>query len=289
MSRNNRRISHGTMASSVMAVDRILDKQNSYKEAIVKNHTYSKNIAEVFFEVDGIMETTLMSACQDDDKLKQDLLETIQEQRTRMKKLSERNVENTRTVNAFVGALQQVKTQVQQQQQTQEESTTENEPLDYEKIIVQKMQDYRTSQQTSELDLKDEQYCREIVKSLGEVQQGASRNKNDDDDELQVLRNPNNATSLKCPIMGSLVEDPVKSKVCGHVYSRVGIMDLMRRRTKVACPVAGCHNSSLTKEQLEDDVETAMKVRRQRRREEQERQSRMTQELDLDDSEEEEM
>jgi hypothetical protein len=108
----------------------------------------------------------------------------------------------------------------------------------------------------------------------------------------EIARNPTSSSeALKCPIMGKLFRDPVRSKVCGHIYSRQGIEQLLRQsghRASVRCPVAGCSNSALTSAQLEEDHEAAMKVRRQKRREANEREQRMTQAI-YEDSDEEEM
>jgi len=41
--------------------------------------------------------------------------------------------------------------------------------------------------------------------------------------------------NLKCPIQGSLMEDPVKNKRCGHVYSKLAIYQHIKIDRK--CPV----------------------------------------------------
>ena len=269
------------MASSLLAVDRILDRGSNYREAITKNHTLSKLLAECMAP-DGTLEQSVLQVVEDDPALKEELQKSFQEQRDRLKKVAEKNVQNGRNVDAFIGALQAVRTQVQTHQET-------DEPPDYEKIINDKMQEYTASQKANQLDLKDEQYCRDIRAALGEKE--AARKNDESDEELEVLRNPNSSESLKCPVMGKLVEDPLRSKVCGHVYSRVGIEQLLHqnrhRGGKIRCPVAGCSNSAVTREQLEEDHEAAMKVRRLKRREANEREQRMTQEIDGDSDEEE--
>jgi hypothetical protein len=262
-----------------MAVDRILAKQDNYKEAIVKNHTVAKNICEELLAVDGEIAKTMSTF--KEESLQRELEESIKEQRERFKKLAERNVENHRNVNAFVGALQQVKTHVQQQSNHNTSDT-----LDYEKLIQTKIQEYKAAQQDSQLQVHQEPYYRDIIKALGE--QPTSLN-DDDEEELQVLRNPSsNAQSFNCPIMATLMQDPVKSKVCGHSYSRQGILQHLRagRGGVNSCPVAGCQNRSLDKHQLETDAETAMKIRRHVRRQDNIRQMQQTQDL-LDDSDEE--
>jgi Zinc-finger of the MIZ type in Nse subunit len=96
----------------------------------------------------------------------------------------------------------------------------------------------------------------ELCTKLGEV---------DEDDDLAVLP-VENVAALKCPIMGTLMDDPVKSKLCGHSYSRRGIEQHLKSSRAHVCPMAGCQNHNLTWDQLADDPETAMLVRRQKKR-----------------------
>lgn len=279
---NRRRVSGGAMASSIMAVDRILAKESDYKEAIVKNQTFAKDIAGVM-AVDG--EVAKLGSFLE-DPIKGELQASLEEQRERIKTCAQRNVENVRTVNAFLGALQQVKTLVQQQQQQQQSNSTEE--LDYEELIKTKIQQYKAAQQDSQLEVHQEPYYQDVLKALGE--QPSSLN---DDDELQVLRNPsssNNAQALTCPIMGTLMQDPVKSKLCGHAYSRQGIMQHLKssagRNGVTSCPVAGCNNRALSQAQLENDVEIEMKIRRHVRQQDLQRQTQATQDI-MSDSDDE--
>jgi SUMO ligase MMS21 Smc5/6 complex component len=69
--------------------------------------------------------------------------------------------------------------------------------------------------------------------ALGEATASANNDDDDDDDDLQVVTRASGET-LKCPIMGSYYEDPVKSSVCGHTYSRTGIENHLRSSRK--CP-----------------------------------------------------
>ena len=110
------------------------------------------------------------------------------------------------------------------------------------------------------------------------------------DDEMEIIETQGGGVaSLKCPITGRLFADPVKNKVCGHIYSREGIDAHMRNahRRAATCPVAGCNKPIQSSAQLEKDVETEMKVRRQQRKEDYESQQRASQASDLVDSDEE--
>ena len=96
-----------------------------------------------------------------------------------------------------------------------------------------------------------------------------SRNVNNDDD-IEVMGNgrgaESQAASLMCPVICKLLENPMKNKVCGHIYSLAGLKHLLRNSRRCACPVAGCQNNNVTMEQVEEDVETQFKIRREKRR-----------------------
>ena len=103
-------------------------------------------------------------------------------------------------------------------------------------------------------------HSREILTELGE-QTTASNN----DDDIQIMSGQQDA-SLKCPITTALLEEPMKNKVCGHVYSKPGILQMIGRVRQCKCPVPGCGNNRVTVDQLEPDVEMDTLVRRERRR-----------------------
>lgn len=281
---NSRRSSHDIQSSTV-AINRMIAREGNYREAISKNQTFLKLVAESFLVKDGTTESVLLNAAVDGEKSTHELQELFQEQRQRLQQISHKNVENNRQVQAFVGALAQVHEQkiAHTALLGEEEANLPN----YEKIITETMEEYRTNISASQLNMQDEQYCREIMTALGE--QASKEIQEEDEDDLQVVGGGRGTSSeaLKCPIMGTLIEEPLKSKLCGHVYSKAGIYQHLISSKK--CPIAGCNNSQLTKQQLEPDHETEMKVRRQRRREEQERQHRATQDaFDIDDDDDEE-
>ena len=80
-----------------------------------------------------------------------------------------------------------------------------------------------------------------------------------DDDEIMVYTQESNAT-LKCPLTQDILEDPYKSKVCSHVFSKRAIENHLRRGPK-HCPVAGC-GKTIQLNDLEEDLETAYMVKR---------------------------
>jgi SUMO ligase MMS21 Smc5/6 complex component len=47
-------------------------------------------------------------------------------------------------------------------------------------------------------------------------------------------------SGLICPIMRKLLEDPTRSKVCGHVFSKDGILSMFKgNKHEIRCPVPG--------------------------------------------------
>ncbi|KAL7722200.1 SP-RING-type domain-containing protein [Entamoeba marina] len=72
------------------------------------------------------------------------------------------------------------------------------------------------------------------------------------DDEDIIIEDK---VSFNCPLTRKLFEDPVKSTVCGHTFSKQAIISYIGSNRKRKCPVAGC-DRSFGKNDLEKDVET---------------------------------
>lgn len=70
--------------------------------------------------------------------------------------------------------------------------------------------------------------------------------------------------SLKCPLTQRLLEDPVKSPECGHVFSRAAIQ-AVSRQDNMQCPVAGC-NRKLSMRRLQPDPLLQRRLERQQNR-----------------------
>ncbi|CAI8024014.1 E3 SUMO-protein ligase NSE2 [Geodia barretti] len=71
--------------------------------------------------------------------------------------------------------------------------------------------------------------------------------------------------SLKCPLTGTYLEDPVSNSGCGHTYSRAAVMEHIRHRAVRAarCPVC---SGPLTVSCLQPEPRLAKKVRRAKRK-----------------------
>ena len=140
----------------------------------------------------------------------------------------------------------------------------------------------------SEIGKSGDTFHREIRSKLGYSDEDQHKDDGDEDEELTVIdkgsRGNKNASALKCPLTGTHYENPVKNIVCGHVYSKEAIEGHLRCSRK--CPVAGCNNKNVSLDNLVADVETQLRVRRQKRRVDAERQRNLSQSLDLDEDDE---
>jgi len=67
--------------------------------------------------------------------------------------------------------------------------------------------------------------------------------------------------SLKCPVSGMLLEDPVKNTLCGHIYSRQAILGLIGSKRTIPCPFAGC-SKMVSKRTLVNDLQTQRELKK---------------------------
>lgn len=81
----------------------------------------------------------------------------------------------------------------------------------------------------------------------------------DEEEELEMTYSTKR--SLKCPITMMTFQNPVRSKVCVHVFSKEAIMEMINRNHgMVKCPVAGCPQTIMAAS-LERDRVTERRVR----------------------------
>ncbi|KAJ7338126.1 hypothetical protein JRQ81_010720 [Phrynocephalus forsythii] len=66
------------------------------------------------------------------------------------------------------------------------------------------------------------------------------------DEDIAVTQSQ---TNFICPISQAEMKQPVRNKICGHVYEQVAIMELIRnreqRKKKACCPKVGCNNQEV--------------------------------------------
>ncbi|XP_066268837.1 E3 SUMO-protein ligase NSE2-like [Branchiostoma lanceolatum] len=92
---------------------------------------------------------------------------------------------------------------------------------------------------------------------------GSQAGGDDDDDDIQMTQTEDN---LKCPFTQQEFKEPVKNKKCGHVYEKGPIIQHIRRKKGVKCPVGACANTDpLSEQDLEDDLETRRKIQKKNR------------------------
>lgn len=83
------------------------------------------------------------------------------------------------------------------------------------------------------------------------------RNGEDDDEDVEVavLEKPQEK-SVKCPISKCTMDEPVKSKVCGHSYDKLSIFTYFGNSKTKECPLSGC-NKEFSIDDLVTDFELA--------------------------------
>lgn len=119
--------------------------------------------------------------------------------------------------------------------------------------------------------LEEERMYRDICMELGDIctESGDNDHVNEDDKDIEVMRNGTDMCTLKCPFTGGLLEKPMRNKPCNHSYSEVEILQYMqecqRNHKHCHCPVAGC-SSTVSFILLEKDISTEIMVLRQKRR-----------------------
>ncbi|XP_060801039.1 E3 SUMO-protein ligase NSE2 [Amyelois transitella] len=93
-------------------------------------------------------------------------------------------------------------------------------------------------------DVNKHPFMIEINKRYQQAQQVARQNL--DESDLAITETQDRYID---PITKKPIEDPVKNTVCGHIYERDSIMNLINRNNRTKCPVAGCGNKGPIKKQ----------------------------------------
>jgi len=295
--------SHSGIMSAVLTT--MAAKEGDYKEGTLDNHAQLKVEADRL-TANGEFEETLLDMA--DEESKNQIQTFLQEQRDRTKALSERNQLRIQTIDHFIGAIQKLKADLNNNNDDADGTNAHgggelygNGQTDYEAKIADLMKQQAAEYQK---DPKDSDMYKDICEALGEKvhrggRGGNKKNNNDDDDDddddddIEVMRNHNQGNidaQLKCPFTATWMEDPVKNKQCGHVYSRLGIMDYLKKKANKQCPFPGCTNNSIRADQLEDDVYTKNKVRQRIRRLQKEEEAKVMSQaaLDMDDDDDDE-
>lgn len=233
-------------AVSQEVVHQMIRREKKYREGIQRNHAFACAMAQSLAK-GGRLEGIL------GDKL--------DGYRNELRQLSETNVKHNREVDAFIATLRK---------------TLDNPDIkEYSSFISENKDSELQKINQNSVQVHQERMYLDLCTNLGDV------SAQDQDDELEVVGG-NSTTSLKCPITGTLLKDPVRNKVCHHVYSKHAILAYIRNGNN-KCPNVGCGNTNLSLGQLEDDFQTARLVQREGIRLEQEKIQRTQNAMDLAD------
>jgi len=188
----------------------------SKEESFRKNVDEAQRFAHLFSQSLCSAEEALLKVAKEGGPIitEAEVTEFIEEQRARLLKIAEKNVENNRNITSFVAAAKQLGQQQQEEAQAwalqQQGGGSEDgeaaragtyNDKDYESLLRDLMAKDRRDRAPTQIDMGQEAYVREIRKELRLPEDGA---KNDEDEDV-VIANDSLATQtqqLKCPLTG---------------------------------------------------------------------------------------
>lgn len=210
--------------------------------------------------------------------------ETVEKFRNELKENAKENVAMERSIQAYVTATRVVcgnaNNAMNNNHTTSNESESEADAKPYE---FQEQMDIEYKKALEDIErnapaVTKEQAYVTLCRLLGEDE--------DQDDELAVVNdNETSVADIKCSLTMVLMENPVRSSVCGHTFEKDAIMQHLRKSRK--CPKYGCTNVRMTPDEFSEDPDTAMKVRRHKKREEYAKRSQALSAIDMDDDDDE--
>jgi hypothetical protein len=244
-------------------IQSILRKETAYGKGIEDNHT-SVLLSAKRLEHLGDVEKILGEEAT--NRHREDLMKTAED-----------NVLNERQLQAYMNAVRTIG-------KKKDGGSIE----DFQMALEETLQEERDKIDAKSVPMTQEKKYKEVANNLG-VQP-------DDDDELAVLPpSGGGGEKLKCPLSMKLMNDPVKSTVCGHVYSNEAISAHIRfienknrgkrpqNKDPCQCPVPGCSNRDLTFDQLVKDDYTSKLVIREKKRLQRAQQSQSQSAIEVDD------
>lgn len=94
---------------------------------------------------------------------------------------------------------------------------------------------------------------------------GAARADDDDDLIIEGVEDTGGEIfSLYDPWSKALMKNPVRNKMCGHIYDRDSVMLIIKDNIGIRCPVLGCANKTyIQPAHLVEDANVRRKVRQQ--------------------------
>ncbi|KAL7303697.1 E3 SUMO-protein ligase NSE2-like [Trichogramma pretiosum] len=98
------------------------------------------------------------------------------------------------------------------------------------------------------------EFKRQVEEIVGSVDGTKSKANNLSDDDIEFTQDDINIID---PFTKKRMIDPVKNKVCGHVYERTSAVSMIEANNKTKCPVIGCINKNpILMENLVSDMVT---------------------------------
>lgn len=287
---NNNNMSRFVNSQNIVVVtcDAALNKtKSSFEGPIRENMANCVTSATRLRNETGDIEDTLLqmvkSMGENSELSQDDIHKFMQGQRDKMKRIAEMNVENDREYEVLMDSVRTLKqVEIQNADAADPQGNEESDPGEkFKEIYAQK----QAEKEQNKIEMHQEKHFREVCEEMGERVGPVG------DDDIEMVHNQTSQhLDLKCPITGSPLTDPVKNKLCSHVYSRSGIEGLMQqaRGRACKCPVYGCGNAKVTREQLEDDLVTAQRVKKEMRRKQHQASLQSSQAENVDADEEDE-
>ena len=272
MSRAVNRHSTGGANSLSLAVKKFVDKEKEFKSFIESINAQNMIMASGL-KLSGEYSNVILSANVEDEETTQSYLT---EQRNRIKDICKKSVISTRYADCFALTMNDVSIEIQNQALRNQNGAgtqdLDSAAFDYEQLISTKMQEHKANQDKNSIPIDEDRTMRDCRKRLGEKdtrkKSRHSATEEEDDDELEVVNESANVSELKCPITQMIFKNPVRSKVCNHLYEHDAVKKhISSNQGKVPCPIPGCSNR-LALDQLERDIETELKVKRYQKKEE---------------------
>ncbi|KAL7473838.1 hypothetical protein ACHAXS_014358 [Conticribra weissflogii] len=273
MARGRRNNTRGVGDGALLAANRAIEKEDEYRRGVSKLQARTTVLAELLTSGGDVENVLLQSGGGNAENF-------LVECRNRIKALAEGNAKRMYEIDYFLDAVKEVKSEAETRRLENGDGgdDDEGEPgirtsaPNYEVSIHDALVRARERGEAddSRVPAEEHNFVLSVRQKLGEkvLKKRSRSSRGGDDDELEVV-NENNVDDIhkfKCPITGMLFEDPVRNKKCGHTYSRAGLMQMIHNRKKT-CPVPGCANNRVSLEQVEDDDEMVLKVRRFKTRE----------------------
>jgi len=270
---HNGRKRASTSDAALRAADRVISRAAEYRQGPARIQATSYLLAERIAH-NGDVEKALMDQEDGDENENESKASSfLRKCRTRLKDLASENMRRMNHIECFLSAVESARDEIRAQA-PDDDQNDDSPPPDYERKILGKIESSKRNSDNAGCNFDGGDYCRDMRQHLGEKEKPKKKRRSaagsDDEDDLEVMNtsNPSSLSALKCPITGILFEDPVKSRVCHHIYSKAGIQQMFRNK-KRKCPVSGCANQLITDAQLDPDLVMAMKVKAYKRRQKQ--------------------